>query len=81
MDRTSIQCPTCNQNISIALRPPLCSLVPLDLNYSHVSVPIDEEHNLRDILYVHEELIMENKYLRKKINELNSKLYGNSVSK
>ena len=79
MDRTSIQCPSFNRNICIALKPPLCSLLPLDLEYSHIpSYP--KEHTLQDILYVHKELVEENKYLRKKIDDLYEKLYGETLS-
>lgn len=73
MDRTSIQCPSCNRNICIALKPPLCSLIPVDLEYSHI--PMSKEYTLQDLLYVHEELVKENKYLRKRIEKLQQKLY------
>jgi hypothetical protein len=68
MDRTSIECPSCNRKIFIALIPPLVSeLLPLDLTYSHLP---NKEYDLRDLLYVHEELIRENSYLRKVISKL-----------
>lgn len=67
MDTTSIQCPSCNRNINICLKPPLCSPPPLDLEYSHIPSP--KQYTLKDILYVHEQLIEENKYLRKYIDD------------
>lgn len=79
MDRTWIQCPSCNRNICIALKPPLCSLLPIDLKYSYISK--SEEYTIEDLIYVHEELIRENKLLRNKINELQSKLYPNRLTK
>ena len=68
MDRTLIQCPSCNRDISIALKPPLCSLLPLDLEYSHI--PYNKEYTLQDILYVHEFLVKENSYLRSRLEKL-----------
>ena len=67
MNRTSIQCPSCNREILIALRPPLCSLLPLDLEYSHIPIPPSAEYNLHDLIYVHEFLIKENSYLRSRL--------------
>lgn len=67
MDRTSIECPSCNRKILIPLRPPLCSLLPLDLEYSHIPMPSCGEYTLHDLLYVHEFLIKENNYLRSRL--------------
>lgn len=78
MDTTSINCPSCNRKISIALAPPLCSLLPMDLEYSHIP-SYSKEHTLKDILYVHEQLIEENKFLRKKLEDLHVKLYGKPI--
>lgn len=64
MNETSIQCPSCNRNIRIALMPPLCSIVPMDLQYSRLT---SKEYDLRDLLYVHEELIRENRDLRQRL--------------
>lgn len=72
MNSTSINCPSCNRKICIALEPPLCSLLPLDLEYSHI--PSRKDYNIRDLIYVHEELIKENKYLRKKVDKLSNML-------
>ncbi len=74
MDRTSIECPSCNRKILIALRPSLCSLLPLDLEYSHRPIPSSREYTLQDLLYVHEFLIKENSYLRCRIERLTANL-------
>lgn len=78
MHTTSIQCPSCNRNICIALKPPLCSSHPLELQYSNLpSYP--KEHTIQDLLYVHEELVKENKFFREKIDDLKDQLYGKNV--
>lgn len=71
MDSTTIDCPSCNRRISIALRPPLCEEPP-SLYYCGF-----KKFNLTDILYVHSELIRENKRLNEYIEKLESRLYGN----
>lgn len=76
MNRTSIQCPSCNRQISIALKPPLASLLPLGLEYSHIPESyLGREYELGDLLYVHEYLIKENEYLRARIEQLEKQLY------
>lgn len=76
MDRTSICCPSCNRHISIALRPPLIlDLLPLDLDKRYL--PGYKDYDLRDILYVHNELTKENKFLKEEIEKLNISLIKN----
>lgn len=77
VDHTSIVCPSCERKICIALRPPLCSMLPWELRDSHIPAPfMGKDYTIKDLLYVHEELIKENKYLRNKVDELHNKLYG-----
>ena len=65
---TTIQCPSCNRRIYIGLHPPLTEMfLPIDCVVS----PRRKEYTLRDLLYVHDELIRENNRMRKHIDKLN----------
>lgn len=69
MDTTTIDCPSCNRKISIALKPPFCETPTLF--YAGF-----KQFNLSDILYVHSELISENINLRNQIKKLQEIAYG-----
>lgn len=72
MNRTSITCPSCNRYICLALRPPLCS----SLEECDISMPMgSKDYSIQDLLYVHEELIRENKHLRARLDDLYERFY------
>jgi len=71
MNTTSILCPNCKINIRIVLEPPICSPLPIDHEFSQL---YPREYSLNEILCVHEQLLNENKLLRKKIQELQEEI-------
>lgn len=65
MDRTTIQCPSCDRKISVALSPLLT-----EISLTKSDFPLYEEskeHTLFDILYVCNELVRENNRLKDQI--------------
>jgi hypothetical protein len=71
---TTLVCPSCERRISLALHIPRerFSLSRTD----EAPIDIGKEISLQDILYVHQQLIEENKALRKENVQLYQRIYS-----
>lgn len=69
---TTISCPSCNRRICVELKPPFCETPP-SLYYWGF-----KKFKIEDMLYVHSELIKENKRLNDYVKQLEDRVYGHS---
>jgi hypothetical protein len=76
MEETTIECPSCSRRIRIPLRRRL-SCFEITQNFDDLPVcPESKEYDIRDVLWINDELAKENEKLRGVIKHLEIVAYG-----